>query len=145
MLGNSHERLTVSPARAARTRSAAILTSRFSRAARRMRSDSTGSPKLSHHFASGWSSDSEAVANRPGTSTEALVTGAVHPARANATAAASAPARTRADMPYGRPANAPAPMYLHASARKAGRGKLRFTLGKEGISNIRFNRIMVAR
>ncbi len=44
MLGNSHERLIVSPARAARTRSAAILTSRFSRAARRIKSVSTGSP-----------------------------------------------------------------------------------------------------
>ena len=44
MLGSSHDRLTVSPARAARTRSAAILMFRFSRAARRIRSDSTGSP-----------------------------------------------------------------------------------------------------
>ena len=44
MLGSSQERLIVAPARAARTRAAAILTSRFSYAARPMRSESTGSP-----------------------------------------------------------------------------------------------------
>lgn len=69
MLGNNHDRLIVAPARAARRRSAATLTSRFPTAARRMRSERTGSWKFSHHVASGPVSDCSAPAYWSGTAT----------------------------------------------------------------------------
>src|SRR4051812_5775012 len=78
MLGNSAERLIVSAARAARTRSAAIFTSRFSRAARLINSERTGSPKLSHHAASGSSLDAATAAYFGGTSTVFSNTGVEH-------------------------------------------------------------------
>ncbi len=88
MLGIIHDRLIVSPARAARTRSLAILMSRFSLAARRTSCDSTGSPKLSHQATSGSCSDAVTAANWFGTSTEDWSTGVAHPASTSATEAA---------------------------------------------------------
>ena len=95
MLGSSHDRLTVTPARAARRRSAAILTSRFSRAAQVHQVHRTGSWKVSHHAASGSISEAALAANVAGTSSAGFITGVEQPLKTRAIDAASAAAATR--------------------------------------------------
>ena len=91
MLGISHDRLISAPARAARRRSAATLTSRFSIAAR---TDQIGEDrdrwKLSHHATSGPVSDCGAAAYWLGTSTVDSSVGVAHPARTHSHATRSA-------------------------------------------------------
>ena len=84
MLGNSEERLMVSPPRAARTRSTAILMSRFSRAARPMSSVEHG---IAEAFPPGdvrLGLGAGAAANWLGTSTVDCSTGVAQPARMSA-------------------------------------------------------------
>ena len=100
-LGARKDRLTVTPDRAARSRSAAILMSRFSCAARCTRLLRTGSWKVSHQAASGSISEAALAANVVGTSREGFITGVEQPVKTRDNDAATAAATTRAVRRWG--------------------------------------------